>query len=104
MWYTTGNLVVNFVEVFIFAPADKTYRYKHRHRQVSTVTQSLKKALSVGLNQVSALPTLQPKYGNRTICRKVVFFSMYKSCVVFYTQGNKQKSRNLLILSVLIQG
>jgi hypothetical protein len=60
MWYTTGNLVVNFVEVFIFAPADKTYRYIYRHRQVSTVTQSLRRAFSVGLNQVSAFLPFGP--------------------------------------------
>jgi len=64
--------------------------YTHRHRQVSTVTQSQRRALSVELIQVSAFPTLQPKYGKRTICRKVVFFSMYKSCVVFYIQGNRR--------------
>jgi len=47
---STGNLVVIFVEVFIFPPADKIYRYIHRHRKVSTVNQSQRRALSVGLD------------------------------------------------------
>ena len=84
MWYTTCNLVVIFVEVFIFAPADKTYRYAHRHRQVWTVTQSLRRSLSVGLNQVSAFspnmatePFVEKLYS--FLCTTAVLFSTYNA-------------------------
>lgn len=68
----------NFFEVFIFAPADKT-----------TITQSLRTALSVGLEQVSAFATLKAKYGNRTVFRKVVFYVQQLCCFLHTRQQTK---------------